>query len=108
MSFICAATGKLVQNQRRILVPAQTRKVVYEGYFQMKNRDGSTNMVFDSATEGWEAVKEIAVSENAYPIFIEGFKPEQVETKTVQFIKPRKQQKRYAKHNDDEDDKPSE
>lgn len=103
MGFVCSVKKEMVQNQRRILVPSKIRKVTYEGYHKIRNRDGTESMLFDSSSTGWEIMQEIPVCEKLYPEFIQTFKAEEVATKVVRFIKPRPPLKKFTKNRDDDD-----
>lgn len=80
MSYICAYSKKLVQNEPCILIPIELRKVKYNYYLK---KDAFSEKEYLFSTEGYEIVKEVKVSKNNYENFIKENKPKYTETKEV-------------------------
>jgi hypothetical protein len=89
MSYICHATGELVQGEGRELVPVKIRKVIYIAQTRPDKR--SQYLQFAGQTEGWEVVQEVPVRNSAAAEFKESFKPDVVAEKEVRYISPKKQ-----------------
>lgn len=92
MSFICYHTNELVSGQKKILVPAVTRKVNYLGINRKflhlyddnlmpksniniqnesnYNYDSSAVEVIEKPSTGWEIVKEVPVAQDNLPAFL--------------------------------------
>ena len=107
MGFKCYASGEYVANQRRVLVPIETRKVRYVGMFKPNPKEEF--LQFGASFEGWEIVKEVPVAECNYKAFIATTgTPKIVGEKEVRYMLPRKKKVEETKsqRDDDYDDKP--
>lgn len=104
MSYMCHATGELVQGEGRELIPQKIRRVVYIG--QTKPDKKSGYLQFNGQTEGWEVVLEVPVRMSEADEFKKNFPPVIVEEKEVRYIKPKKRKnKKNIINRDEENDK---
>lgn len=94
MSYICSYSNEIVSNQPLHFVPTELRKVKYNYY--CRNKNPYTNEIKDEylfTSEGYETVKEVAVSDANYKKFQSENTPKFVQTKDVKIYIPKPIQK---------------
>lgn len=82
MGYRCYVTGEHVQGKSPIMVATEQRKVEYNNY-AVSMRGKNLFKQYTGTTEGFETVKEVAISPDNYGDFITTFKPRIVGVKKI-------------------------
>jgi len=110
MSYYCHACKKIVQGEKRILIPSVVRKVKYIGTMLRKSyrRDEEPTIIYTGDSEGWEIVEAVSVCKSLAEGYKEGNPPrEDKQVKEVKFFRPRRRQITEEVEQERYDDRPA-